>query len=150
MPTNSDDVMMAATPVDVDAGHNGRLDEDDQTPVTRRVVPASKLTGDRVRNSAGEDLGKIEEIVIDAATGQVAYAVLSFGGFLGFGDKLFAVPWRSLTLNTRDHEFILNVDRARLENAPGFDRNNWPDMADASWGSQVEEFYGRPRDDNRY
>jgi sporulation protein YlmC with PRC-barrel domain len=111
----------------------------------RRVLSAATLTGDRVRNSAGENLGKIEEIMIDVPTGRVAYAVLSFGGFLGIGDKLFAVPWQSLTLNERDHEFILNVDRERLETAPGFDRDHWPDMADPAWGALVNEFYGRGR-----
>jgi sporulation protein YlmC with PRC-barrel domain len=151
MPTNYDDIHMAAAPVDLDAARESRndMDEGDLT-AGRRVVAASKLSGDRVRNSAGEDLGKIEEIMIDAATGQVAYAVLSFGGFLGIGDKLFAVPWRSLTLNTRDHEFILNVDRTLLEKAPGFDRNHWPDMADPSWGSRVDEFYGSGRDEDRF
>ena len=97
---------------------------------------------DRVRNSAGEDLGKIEEIMIDIPTGRVAYAVLSFGGFLGLGDKLFAVPWQALTVNERDHIFILNVDRKRLQEAPGFDPNHWPDMADPSFGSRMHDFYG--------
>src|SRR5215813_352584 len=75
----------------------------------RRVMGATTLAGDRVRNSAGEDLGKIEEIMIDIPTGRVAYAVLSFGGFLGMGNKLFAVPWEALRVNERDHEFVLNV-----------------------------------------
>jgi sporulation protein YlmC with PRC-barrel domain len=108
----------------------------------RRVLPAATLTGDHVRNSAGDDLGKIEEIMIDVPSGRVAYAVLSFGGFLGIGVKLFAVPWRALTLNESRHEFILNVERRQLETAPGFDRDNWPDMADPSWGAAVDEFYG--------
>jgi sporulation protein YlmC with PRC-barrel domain len=141
MPINYDDVQAAAAPVDLDADPDSRRRKDENAP-SRRVFPASKLTGNRVRNSAGEDLGKIEEIMIDAATGTVAYAVLSFGGFLGLGDKLFAAPWRSLTLNTRDHEFILNIDRKRLESAPGFDRNHWPDMSDPTWGSHIDEFYG--------
>jgi len=115
---------------------------DDDRHKFRRVLSAGTLTGDRVRNSAGEDLGKIEEIMIDVQTGRVAYAVLSFGGFLGIGDKLFAVPWQALTLNEADHEFILNVDKATLENAPGFDKDNWPDMADPNWASQVYSHYG--------
>ena len=109
---------------------------------SRRVMSAGTLAGDRVRNSAGEDLGKIEEIMLDVPTGRVAYAVLSFGGFLGLGNKLFAVPWEALTLNERDHEFILNVDKEQLESAPGFDKDNWPDMADPQWGSQVFQHYG--------
>jgi sporulation protein YlmC with PRC-barrel domain len=110
---------------------------------TRRVLSAGTLTGDRVRNRAGEDLGTIEEIMLDVQSGRVAYAVLSFGGFLGIGDKLFAVPWESLELNTSDHEFILNVDKSTLENAPGFDKNTWPDMADTNWGADIHRHYGR-------
>jgi hypothetical protein len=108
----------------------------------RRVMSAGTLAGDRVRNSAGEDLGKIEEIMIDVPTGRVAYAVLSFGGFLGMGNKLFALPWDALRLNEDEHEFILNVDKATLESAPGFDQDNWPDMADENWASQIYGHYG--------
>ena len=108
----------------------------------RRVIAAGKMAGDRVRNPAGEDLGHIEEIMIDGATGRVAYAVLSFGGFLGLGNKLFAIPWEALALHQRDHEFVLNIDRRQLENAPGFDKEHWPDMADRAWGSQVFAYYG--------
>jgi len=108
----------------------------------RRVMSAGTLAGDRVRNSAGEDLGKIEEIMIDVPTGRIAYAVLSFGGFLGMGNKLFAVPWDALTLDEREHEFVLNVDKQTLENAPGFDKDNWPDMADPKWGEQIHQHYG--------
>lgn len=108
----------------------------------RRVLSASTLAGDRVRNSAGEDLGKVEEIMIDIPSGRVAYAVLSFGGFLGMGSKLFAVPWNALTVDENNHEFVMNVDKAALENAPGFDKDNWPDMADPTWGSQIYSHYG--------
>jgi sporulation protein YlmC with PRC-barrel domain len=108
----------------------------------RRVLSAGTLEGDRVRNSAGEDLGKLEDIMIDVPTGRVAYGVLSFGGFLEMGNKLFAVPWEALTLDEREKQFILNVDKATLENAPGFDKDNWPDMADPSWGSQIYGHYG--------
>lgn len=108
----------------------------------RRVLSAGSLAGDKVRNSAGEDLGKIEEIMIDVPTGRVAYAVLSFGGFLGMGNKLFAVPWETMTLDEKEKEFVLNVDKSTLENAPGFDKDNWPDMADPDWGAQVYGHYG--------
>ena len=103
----------------------------------RRVLSASTLAGDRVRNSAGEDLGKIHEIMIDIAAGRVAYAVLSYGGVLGLGDKLFAVPWSALKVDEDEKKFILDIDKGRLEGAPGFDKDNWPDMADPSWRSQI-------------
>ncbi len=110
---------------------------------TRRVLSAGSITGDTVRNQAGEDLGRIEEIMLDVASGDIAYAVLSFGGFLGLGDKLFAVPWNAFELNAENHEFILDVDKATLENAPGFDKDNWPDFADTSFTSQIHTHYGQ-------
>jgi sporulation protein YlmC with PRC-barrel domain len=108
----------------------------------RRVMSASSLSGDRVRNTAGEDLGKVKELMIDVPSGRVGYAVLSFGGVLGLGDKLFAIPWNALTLDEDEKQFILNADKKILENAPGFDQDNWPDMADPSWGTQVHSYYG--------
>jgi len=109
----------------------------------RRVLTASTLTGDRVRNGAGEDLGKVEQIMIEISSGRVAYVVLSFGGFLGIGDKLFAVPWSALRLDEGEHEFILDVDRQTLDNAPGFNKDAWPDMADASFATAVHQHYGK-------
>lgn len=109
----------------------------------RRVLGAGTLTGDRVRNKAGDDLGKIEEIMIDLESGRVAYAVLSFGGFLGIGDKLFMVPWGAMTVDQSAHEFVMDVQRAQLEKAPGFDKNNWPDMADAGYGREIHSHYGQ-------
>ena len=108
---------------------------------TRRVLSASTLAGDHVRNRAGEGLGAIEEIMLDVSSGHIAYAVLSFGGFLGIGAKLFAVPWSALEINEGEHQFILNVDRKTLENAPGFDKDNWPDMADPAFGESIHQHY---------
>jgi sporulation protein YlmC with PRC-barrel domain len=108
----------------------------------RKIMSASTLSGDKVVNQAGEDLGKIDDIMIDTPTGRVAYAVLSFGGFLGMGDKLFAIPWSRLALDEDRKAFILNIDRAMLERAPGFDKDNWPDMADRTWASQIHTYYG--------
>ncbi len=108
----------------------------------RRVMSASSLSGDRVKNAAGEDLGKVKEIMVDVPTGRVAYAVLSFGGLLGMGDKLFAIPWDVLTLDEDKKEFLLNLDENILDNAPGFDKDNWPDMADRTWGSRIYSYYG--------
>ena len=107
-----------------------------------RVLRTKDINGDRVRNAAGEDLGKIEELVIDVNTGRVAYAVLSFGGILKMGNKLFAIPWQALGLDSQNKQFILNVDKTRLENATGFDKDNWPDMANPTFGTTVYEHYG--------
>lgn len=110
--------------------------------MTTQVLSASTLSGDKVKNVDGEDLGHIEDFMIDLDKGQIRYAVLSFGGFLGMGDKLFAVPWEALNVDTYDESFILNVPREKLEKAPGFDQNNWPDFADREWGRKIHKYYG--------
>ncbi|HXJ41061.1 MAG TPA: PRC-barrel domain-containing protein [Bryobacteraceae bacterium] len=108
----------------------------------RRVLAASTLAGDNVQNTAGEDLGKVDELMIDILSGRVAYAVVSFGGVLRMGNKLFAVPWSALTVDEDKKCFILNADKRTLENAPGFDKDNWPDMADTTWSGEVYRHYG--------
>jgi sporulation protein YlmC with PRC-barrel domain len=108
----------------------------------RRVLAASTLEGNKVRNLVGEDLGKVDEIMIDIPSGRVAYAVLSFGGILRMGNKLFAVPWGALTVDEDEKCFILNVDSKSLENAPGFDKSEWPDMANSAYGAEVYRYYG--------
>jgi PRC-barrel domain len=79
----------------------------------------------------------------------VAYVVLSVGGFLSIGERLFAIPWEALTLDEDRKCFILDVDKRRLENAPGFDQDQWPDMADVSWGSSVSSYWRVPATSNR-
>lgn len=107
-----------------------------------RLMGADTLIGEDVYNTQDEDLGDIKEIMLDMNNGKIAYAVLSFGGFLGMGDKLFAVPWNALTLDTENKRFILNVDKDRLQSAPGFDKDDWPDMADPSWQNSIHSYYG--------
>jgi hypothetical protein len=106
------------------------------------LMGADTLIGDSVVNGAEEDLGDIKEIMLDMNTGQVAYAVLAFGGFLGMGEKLFAVPWQALHLDTVNHRFVLNVEKERLKTAPGFNKDSWPDMGDIVWAEEVHTFYG--------
>jgi sporulation protein YlmC with PRC-barrel domain len=109
----------------------------------RRVVSAGTIAGDSVRNLSEEDLGKVQEIMLDVNQGTIAYAVLSFGGFLGMGDKLFAVPWKALTLVHDEKYFLLDVDKEVLEAAPGFDKDNWPDFSDLTWGQGIHDHYGK-------
>ncbi|HUJ00718.1 MAG TPA: PRC-barrel domain-containing protein [Usitatibacter sp.] len=106
------------------------------------VMAADTLQGDKVVNRGGDDLGTIEDIMIDVQRGRVAYAVMSCGGFLGMGDRLFAIPWNALTLEANRHCFVLDADRERFQKAPGFDKAHWPSMADNSWATRVHEFYG--------
>ena len=115
-----------------------------QTKVVRKpkVLAADTVTGNKVVNPQKEDLGKIEHLMIDLERGRIAYAVLSFGGFLGMGDKLFAIPWSALALDTVEKRFILNVDKELLKRATGFDQDNWPNMADQAWGATIFTYYG--------
>ncbi len=108
------------------------------------LMGANTLLGNDVYNTDGEDLGDIKEFMLDMASGKVAYAVLSFGGLFGMGDKLFAVPWAALTLDTENKRFTLNVPKTVLKDAPGFDQDRWPSMSDKTWARGVHEFYGTP------
>lgn len=115
----------------------GTLMRSAPTELTAQPVPggktplfkASKLIGYSVKNKQGEEVGKIEELVINSQDGRIAYAALSFGGFLGMGDKLFAIPWKSLTPIPEQQSFSLDVDKEKLAETPGFDDTNWPNMA---------------------
>jgi hypothetical protein len=80
--------------------------------------------------------------MLDMHNGRVCYAVLSFGGFLGMGKKLFAVPWSALTLDTKNKRFVLNVEKDRLKQAPGFDKDKWPNMVDQAWAKEIHSYYG--------
>jgi sporulation protein YlmC with PRC-barrel domain len=95
-----------------------------------RIISASTLAGYRVRSSENYDLGTIEEIMIDPRTGRLAFAVLCFGGTSGLGDKLFAIPWNLLRLNPADRVLVLGCDSTRLQGAPAFDQDDWPDFGE--------------------
>jgi sporulation protein YlmC with PRC-barrel domain len=109
---------------------------------TPNLLSATTMMGDKVLNAAGEDLGEIEEFMIDLDDGRIAYAVLSFGGFLGLGDKLFAIPWDALMLDTDRKAFVLDVEKEELENAPGFDEDHWPESPENEWLVEVYRYYG--------
>jgi hypothetical protein len=107
------------------------------------VVSASKIIGEAVVNRQNENLGEIHELVIDAREGRLAYAVLSFGGFMGMGKKLFALPWEAFEFASTENKLILNVDKEKLKAAPGFDKDTkWPDFADRTWGEGIYSYYG--------
>src|SRR5215467_9752741 len=109
------------------------------------LVKGNTFIGANVENPQGQNLGDIKDIVIDRASGRIAYAVVSFGGFLGMGEKLFAVPWGAFTQpNANKDKFVLAVDKERLKNAPGFDSNNWPQMASREWVTSLYSYYNVP------
>lgn len=105
---------------------------------------ASRLIGKKVRNAQGEHLGEIADLMVDLDQQRVHYAVLAFGGMLGMGEKLFAYPVTQLRTVGKDDEVMLNVDRDRLKNAPGFDRKRWPDWTDTRYRAQVDRHFGAP------
>lgn len=114
------------------------------------LMGADTLIGEDVYNDQDEDLGDIKEIMLDMRSGRVSYAVLAFGGFLGMGEKLFAVPWDALTLDTVNKRFILKVTKERLKDAPGFESDHWPDMASTAWADTIHSYYGtKPYTDDR-
>jgi len=148
-------VVSAMTAVSLLAGmltsasaQEGRDAAVEKTPVKKGpcVRFASDLIGMKVLNTKGEDIGKIEEVVIHPG-GDVAYAVLSFGGTMGMGEKLFAIPWgvlqsknQNLPDKEKDH-LVLPMEKERLKGAPGFDKKNWPTFASTDWAKDVDTFY---------
>lgn len=104
-------------------------------------LKASDMIGTKVVNPQGDSLGDIKEVVIDPSTGRVAYAVVSFGGFLSVGEKLFAIPFKALKYNWTKNEYVLDVPKERLEAAPGFNSDHWPSMSDEKWNRDVHKYY---------
>jgi sporulation protein YlmC with PRC-barrel domain len=120
-------------------------DEARQAVAYETVFRASKIKGMDVRNNANEDLGAIDELVIDVTKGHVKYLALSFGSWFTGGNKLFAVPLSSCTLTHANDKtyFVIHVSQDSLKNAPGFDKNHWPNTADPNWAKSIDTFYER-------
>lgn len=106
------------------------------------ILSSSSISGDKVVNLIGDSLGEIKDLMIDLESGRVAYVVLEFGGLLGMGSKLFAVPLSAMQVDLPNHQFIFDQSKEKLENAPGFDKDNWPDFSDRTWGSDIHAYYG--------
>jgi sporulation protein YlmC with PRC-barrel domain len=106
-----------------------------------QVHRASNVIGMDVENAQGEDLGDITDLVLDFDKGQIAYVVVGAGGVMGVGDTLHAVPWRSLKLNDKMDKFVINADKNQWKNAPGFNKDEWPPVADKVFRQRVESYY---------
>jgi sporulation protein YlmC with PRC-barrel domain len=106
-----------------------------------QILTATSIIGDKVINRAGEAMGEISDIMINILDGNIEYLIIEFGGFLGVGEKLFAVPFSAVKLNAKDQNFTLDVEKSFLESAPGFDKEHWPDTnshyfdVNTHWGS---------------
>ncbi|MBL8899169.1 MAG: PRC-barrel domain-containing protein [Planctomycetes bacterium] len=105
------------------------------------LLSASSLSKNSVLDPRGGKLGKIEEFMLDTSNGKIAYAVLSFGGFMGVGEKFFAIPWSALRLDTEKKAFILDVTKETLKEAKGFDKDHWPDLADVATGTDIHRTF---------
>ncbi|MBA2721592.1 MAG: PRC-barrel domain-containing protein [Methylibium sp.] len=103
---------------------------------------ASKLIGSDVRNAQDQNLGNIKDLIIDVTNDRVYYAILSFGGFLGLGDKLFAYPVSAFRQVGNEDKVILNIDEERLKKAPGFDSKEYPDFNAPKYRSEVDGYFG--------
>lgn len=114
------------------------MGENDHVP----MLSAKSLIGTEVVNLQNEKLGTLEELMIDLSTGRIGYAVLSFGGILGLGEKLFAVPWAALTVDEANEKIVMDAHKERLAKAPGFDKNNWPQSPNGLWVREVYDYYG--------
>lgn len=115
----------------------------DEFAMPKRYQKASDLMGKNVTNSANENLGELQDIVLDAGSGRILYGVLSFGGALGLGDKLFAIPWPSIRLAPDYKAFVLHVDKDRLKESQGFDKKQWPNFADERWATTNYSYYNQ-------
>ena len=111
--------------------------------INHLVLSASTINGTNVRNTAGETLGDIKDIMMDTETGKVAYVVLSVDtGFLNLGSKYFAIPWKALEFDTEDEVAVVNINKERLENSPGFDKDHWPAAPQTEFINKVHTYYG--------
>lgn len=125
-------------PVAPDAG-SGRSQAMSQE-AWQKLHRVTRIIGTDVRNTRGEKIGDIKDLIIDR-NGNVSHAVISTGGFLGIGDRLHAVPW-NLVQTTMGRDFrVLDIDKARLKNAPNFDPKNWPNVIDERWGEENNRHY---------
>jgi sporulation protein YlmC with PRC-barrel domain len=113
---------------------------------TGPIRRCSQLVGLPIRNPRGEELGKIEDLLLDFESGRIHYVAISSGGFLGLGDKLFAVPWKSIRLRQgaeKERAFgELNISKQKMEAAPGFPKDQWPDLDNPRWSEEIDRYYG--------
>lgn len=105
------------------------------------IVKSEDIIGKKVLSNNDEKIGKIEEIVLDKSSGQVRYVVLSCGGFLGLGENLYAIPWKSISYDPEEEGFKLMIDSEKLKSAPNFEKSNWPNFADPSFEQRINSYY---------
>jgi hypothetical protein len=115
------------------------------TDETGDLISSDKVEGTAVYNRGGEKLGSIHSVMIDKRSGKVAYAVMSFGGFLGIGDRYHPLPWSVLTYEPSQGGYVVDLDQSMLEGAPSYSTAEMPDWNDREWSRQVQDYYGAQR-----
>ena len=108
------------------------------------LIAADRVEGTTVYNHAGDTIGEIETVMLDKVTGKVAYAVMSFGGFLGIGERYHPLPWSMLRYDIERGGYVVNLDKKILEGAPNYRMDEAPDYADREWGRRLHEYYQVP------
>ena len=115
----------------------------DSSVTSRDIISSDKVEGTAVYNTAGEKLGSIDDLMIDKRSGQIRYAVLEFGGFLGMGTDRYPLPWNLLKYDTTQEGYVVPLDKNRLSDAPRYPQDNMPEYDD-TYGRRVDDYYGRP------
>lgn len=133
-----------------DRSQAGKLDD----KTTGANIRASQLIGMNIQNPQGKSVGEVNDIVLDASTGTIRYVAVTYGGFIGIGDKMFAVPFEAFKCqqdpDDRDeHVLVLDVTQKQLEGAKGFDQDHWPNFGDRNFTGELDKRYGVDRQPNR-
>jgi sporulation protein YlmC with PRC-barrel domain len=113
------------------------------SPLQHKLYRGSRIIGSNVRDPRDRKIGQIQDLVLDGGRGEIAYAVVSFGGVLGIGNKFHAIPWQALEPSDDGNHYILHADRETISQAPGFDKARWPDMADQKWHAEIDRYWSR-------
>lgn len=114
----------------------------DRKPETTNLIGSDKVSGTEVYNGSGDHLGEISSVMIDKVSGKVAYAVMSFGGFLGIGEQYHPLPWSTLTYDTDKGGYVVNLSREQLEGAPHYESRETPDWGDRAYERRLHDYYG--------
>jgi sporulation protein YlmC with PRC-barrel domain len=109
---------------------------------TGNLIASHKVQGTSVYNTAGESLGSIHDLMIDKPSGKVAYAIMSFGGFLGIGDQYHPLPWSVLKYDTNLGGYVVNLDKQKLEGGPAYPEDEEPTWGDRAYESKIHDYYG--------
>lgn len=155
MKTTSAALLMAVLlPLAAHAQEQGRQSPatSNPAPATRSAKPSpqqaslyrsTKIIGATLRDAKNRKIGNIKDLVLDRERGEIAYAVVSFGGVLGVGRKLHAIPWQAMEPGDDGRHYILHADRETINQAPSFDMARWPDMADPKWSGEIDRYWNR-------